>query len=409
MNNKWYLRKSDDTIYGPVALDELVRWAADGRIDPSDFVSVDQSNWIPVGQQPELEMDWVIRLPEGEEYGPIHQLLLAELILDEDIPPTITVHNAREDVTSTACSVALRALTQQPSAEAELREQLDQMQADHARVIQDATALQQRLEARVEELEQSEANLRSQVEALSEARAKLDEERQATANEDGELKSTLDVKESELRLLRSEVESWETRSQEEQQSKADLQNQLEKQRAELKEVQSQLTASQSALEKVQQENKSAVESARAELTSQIEEMREWARELENELVTARSNSESIQTSKVRPEDLLAKEQEWERQRAQLENRIQQLQQKLTLQAATAKQPVGAIAESDHQVDSSPMARAALLRLRSQARAGSVNQAPESALRRAALAGEKQRKPPKPKKRKRFPVPGRPLS
>lgn len=79
----WYLRKSDQTVYGPVALDVLARWAADGRVLPDDHVSTDQQDWKPAPDLPELGMDWFIELAGDTRYGPLHLLAMAELVREQ--------------------------------------------------------------------------------------------------------------------------------------------------------------------------------------------------------------------------------------------------------------------------------------------------------------------------------------
>jgi hypothetical protein len=78
----WYLRKSDTTVYGPVSLETLRRWAADGRVLPDDQVSEDQQSWRPAPDLPDLAMDWHIELAGGVRFGPLHLLAMATLVQD---------------------------------------------------------------------------------------------------------------------------------------------------------------------------------------------------------------------------------------------------------------------------------------------------------------------------------------
>ena len=41
----WYLQKNDGETYGPVEMDELQHWAAEGRIAPQDKLSQDNKHW----------------------------------------------------------------------------------------------------------------------------------------------------------------------------------------------------------------------------------------------------------------------------------------------------------------------------------------------------------------------------
>ena len=78
----WYLRKSDDTVYGPVDDTALRQWAAEGRIAPEDHVSKDRHIWSPAHDHPGLQMDWLINMEDGSLYGPLHLSALRELVAD---------------------------------------------------------------------------------------------------------------------------------------------------------------------------------------------------------------------------------------------------------------------------------------------------------------------------------------
>ncbi len=79
---KYFLRKSDGAVYGPVQVEALRQWAVEGRIAPEDFISMDRESWQRAPDLPALQMDWMIELPDGSLYGPLH--LLATLDLAKD-------------------------------------------------------------------------------------------------------------------------------------------------------------------------------------------------------------------------------------------------------------------------------------------------------------------------------------
>lgn len=87
----WYLRKSDATVYGPVPLPDLCRWAADGRVEPGDQVSNDSTSWQSAADLPDLEMDYTILLHDDTAYGPVHLLAVQELLIDGSIRGTTWV------------------------------------------------------------------------------------------------------------------------------------------------------------------------------------------------------------------------------------------------------------------------------------------------------------------------------
>ena len=82
---EWYLKKEDGEVYGPVALQNLVQWSTEGRLAPGDEISLDRDDWKSVTDQPELAMDWIVRLASGEQYGPLHMMALAHLVDDGSI------------------------------------------------------------------------------------------------------------------------------------------------------------------------------------------------------------------------------------------------------------------------------------------------------------------------------------
>ena len=83
----WYLRKSDDAVYGPVDDATLRQWAAQGRIAPEDQISPDRQTWSPAHEQSGLEMDWLIEMDDGTLYGPMHLAALRELAADGSLVP----------------------------------------------------------------------------------------------------------------------------------------------------------------------------------------------------------------------------------------------------------------------------------------------------------------------------------
>jgi hypothetical protein len=111
----WYLRKSDDTVYGPVDDATLRQWAAQGRIAPEDHVSKDRQIWSPAHDQPGLQMDWLIDMEDGSMYGPLHLSALRELLADG----SLTAQTKLTDKTTGAVCTLEKALAtpEQPSAQ----------------------------------------------------------------------------------------------------------------------------------------------------------------------------------------------------------------------------------------------------------------------------------------------------
>ena len=80
--NEWYLRLDDNSIYGPVPLSDIKGWAAECRLGPDHEVSTDKKKWIPARNIHALQMEWMITLVDGTEYGPINKLALQYLLND---------------------------------------------------------------------------------------------------------------------------------------------------------------------------------------------------------------------------------------------------------------------------------------------------------------------------------------
>lgn len=85
-SEKWYLRKSDGSEYGPAALDDLARWAAESRVVSGNTVSRDRKTWLPVEEVPELGMEWTAHLADGRKYGPFNILATRDLHRHKVLP-----------------------------------------------------------------------------------------------------------------------------------------------------------------------------------------------------------------------------------------------------------------------------------------------------------------------------------
>lgn len=104
---KWYLKKSDGAVFGPVDETALESWAADGRVSPDDQVSGDQKAWQPAPSLPGLNMEWVLELPNGSRFGPLHALAFRDLIERGDVSPDCPVVSAKTGQRSTAAAILL--------------------------------------------------------------------------------------------------------------------------------------------------------------------------------------------------------------------------------------------------------------------------------------------------------------
>ena len=110
----WYLRKQDQTVYGPVALAALQDWARGGRVLPDDEVSPDRQVWQRAPALPDLQMEWLIDLGDGERFGPVHVLALAELVREGSVPADVWVQHVSDGRISQLAAVALPAVLAVP-------------------------------------------------------------------------------------------------------------------------------------------------------------------------------------------------------------------------------------------------------------------------------------------------------
>ncbi|HRZ11978.1 MAG TPA: GYF domain-containing protein [Kiritimatiellia bacterium] len=91
----WFLKQSDGQTYGPHEEDTLRQWAADGRIGADDQISQDQQHWYPAPDLVSLEMDWMIRLPDGSLFGPVHLKAIPLLAQSGEVSADAEIVNRR--------------------------------------------------------------------------------------------------------------------------------------------------------------------------------------------------------------------------------------------------------------------------------------------------------------------------
>lgn len=99
---QYYLKKADGAIYGPSELAVLKQWAREGRIAPDDLISKDQSFWYPAPTLTDLDMNWLIQLHDGTQYGPIHLHALQELVEEGSLSAEDVVINR---ITERMCTI----------------------------------------------------------------------------------------------------------------------------------------------------------------------------------------------------------------------------------------------------------------------------------------------------------------
>ena len=94
--SKWYVRMEDGKVYGPADIQSLVKWAADGRVEPTSFVSQDRKSWRPAQTMPELEMKWLVETEPGKVFGPFNRAVVIGLFKDDGVAKTAKAYRLHE-------------------------------------------------------------------------------------------------------------------------------------------------------------------------------------------------------------------------------------------------------------------------------------------------------------------------
>ena len=98
MNNSkvWYVRTSDGKVYGPADMSSLVKWAEDGRVDASGFVSKDRITWTPAQLIDELAMTWLVEVEPGIFRGPYNRKFLVASSDDGSLPASAKLYRRHD-------------------------------------------------------------------------------------------------------------------------------------------------------------------------------------------------------------------------------------------------------------------------------------------------------------------------
>jgi hypothetical protein len=94
---QWLLLKSSDReVHGPVDLDTLLGWASEAKISPLDRISRDNSQtWLRAPMIEELQMDWLIEMPDAYLYGPTNIGTIQEFLATGEINGSVTLINCQ--------------------------------------------------------------------------------------------------------------------------------------------------------------------------------------------------------------------------------------------------------------------------------------------------------------------------
>lgn len=247
----WYLRKQEGETYGPVDLPTLQLWATDSRVNPNDLVSTDRETWRLAAEVPELGLDWMVEMRDGTEFGPVHLLVIRDLVQDGSVSRRALMTNVRTQervVVSEGLAAVFSGLTthvlgmvaagglESGSKEADaavaeertrweaevrqLKEQLEKAEAEVAQWKRQYEEVARAAEARASDLKAQSSQARTtdaRVEGLraelEEARRALEEERAVARKREEDLKKQLREAKAQwqsVQELQQQVEKWKS-------------------------------------------------------------------------------------------------------------------------------------------------------------------------------------------------------
>lgn len=104
---QWYVKLDNGKVYGPAEPAKLIKWAKDGRIEPTSLLSQDRKKWIPAPMMKELEMRWIIETELRKLHGPFNHDVVSRLIEEKVIPSSARIYRLY-DGTQEGGAVVLR-------------------------------------------------------------------------------------------------------------------------------------------------------------------------------------------------------------------------------------------------------------------------------------------------------------
>jgi len=89
----WYLIKAaTNEEYGPLSHETLIGLAAEAKISSMDKLSNDgRQTWLRAPMVRELQMDWLIQMPDLYLYGPTNVSTIQEFLATGDIDESVTL------------------------------------------------------------------------------------------------------------------------------------------------------------------------------------------------------------------------------------------------------------------------------------------------------------------------------
>lgn len=184
----WHIRKEDGEEFGPVSLEELQTWTAEGRVSPSDSVSQNRDDWIYAANVDALHMEWVLELEDGTEFGPLHAQSVRQMVEDGEVrPDTPVVHRDRSD-RLTAWELTLSAA----------QRVIHRREASLEALTGELSRTEQRLETLQGTLEETQSEVRSLKSSAEQKEAEQTEALQNLESQREELQKDLEAARKEL-------------------------------------------------------------------------------------------------------------------------------------------------------------------------------------------------------------------
>ncbi|MCZ7592022.1 MAG: hypothetical protein M5U15_07625 [Kiritimatiellae bacterium] len=192
----WQLRRAKKTIYGPVELPELCRWASEGRVLFDDEVRENETSWKPAAEIADLELNWLAPDADGALRGPFHILLFADLLKRNVLLGNNLITHRITNEQSTVAQAVTAELTRRIEtlsaiASEKSAEPVRHVEKDNAvgleKTVQDMTRRYEAMLARTREQEDELGDLRQKLattqQSANEQLAKADAARQRAEEE----------------------------------------------------------------------------------------------------------------------------------------------------------------------------------------------------------------------------------
>jgi hypothetical protein len=144
----WLLKKhGEGEIHGPVSFEKLREWAESAQINPQDSISSDGKTWTKAPMNADMQMDWLIEVPDNPLYGPTTRGALLEFLRMGEITTSTRIVNC---CTGENLTVAEAPFYRQ-SESTDLAERVEELEAE----LLAASTTIERLQARIAALEAS--------------------------------------------------------------------------------------------------------------------------------------------------------------------------------------------------------------------------------------------------------------